>query len=71
MSNLDKALNLLDGHGPAVNEETKQEIKKVFLELIGEDTPRDYNVSVQGKANMTRRARNTLRAELRQKVEEL
>lgn len=51
--------------------ELHEEIKSLFRELIGEDVPRDTTVSVQGKNNMTRRARNTLRAELRRKVEEL
>ena len=49
----------------------KPEIKALIFELIGEDQSRDTSLSVQGKANMTRRARNTFRAELREKVNQL
>ena len=54
------------------NDETKQQIKDLMLELIGEDEVRpESGPQRNGTAQGVRRAGNKVRRELRQKVESL
>lgn len=46
--------------------QAKAAINARFDEAVGEDEPRDMSLSAQGKGNINRRTRNTLRGQQRQ-----